>query len=371
MAYGIAGISGGVSTIAPVLGVAVSISQFAESAGNVVTLTVTGSTYSVGQVVYLIGLTSTNGSALNGSTVTLIAPTNSTTMTFNDPFLQGAQAASPETGTASGAGNLGTGLSITGDVLGHPQVEIFANGSASPDLIIDGGVITGTSGATIDFDTTVATGFNIADDSGGYTIQGSSTQVSLLSVGGIAFKAGNGHLLQWADFSTGTPVPDTSTGLLLGIGQINMGNGTYNVLIDVAAAYTSTTFSIAPQLNAGGIFVTSYNAFVPVTNSGASIGTTTIFTIPNNVNAQGLWRLTYFLSTHTAGSGSVTVTFSWTNGDTSVPQSATASVSLASTGNSESGVVSFYGLFNSNVTYSTTYAGTGSYSLFIRPEYLN
>lgn len=79
-----------------------AISFIQETAGNVVTLTVTGVNYlAAGHDVNLNGLTT--GVWLNGQTVTLIQPTNATTLTFVDPTSHGTQALHSETGAATEA----------------------------------------------------------------------------------------------------------------------------------------------------------------------------------------------------------------------------------------------------------------------------
>jgi hypothetical protein len=78
----------------------VTVSNISENAGNVVTLgVVANNLLQVGDTVLLSGLTV--GTWLNGQTVTLIAPTNSTTLTFNDPTSHGTQVSTAETGTAA------------------------------------------------------------------------------------------------------------------------------------------------------------------------------------------------------------------------------------------------------------------------------
>jgi hypothetical protein len=141
-------VSGRASYSPSLLSPTVSITNFSESAGNVVTLTVTGNTYVAGQTVYLQGMTlTTNGPGLNNTVVTLIAPTNATTMTFNDPFLQGADAGGAETGTVNGADNLGVGLTVTGDILLSDIARFYVNGVGTPAVVVDaGGDVTLNSG---------------------------------------------------------------------------------------------------------------------------------------------------------------------------------------------------------------------------------
>ena len=141
-------VSGRASYSPSLLSPTVSITNFSESAGNVVTLTVTGNTYLAGQTVYLQGMTlTTNGPGLNNTVVTLIAPTNATTMTFNDPFLQGADAGGTETGTVNGADNLGVGLTVTGDILFSDIARFYVNGVGTPAVVVDaGGDVTLNSG---------------------------------------------------------------------------------------------------------------------------------------------------------------------------------------------------------------------------------
>jgi hypothetical protein len=78
-----------------------TISNIAETAGNVVTLTVSASFFSTGQSVALAGLTT--GTWLNGHTVTLTSAT-STSLVFTDPTSHGLQASHAETGTATEVG---------------------------------------------------------------------------------------------------------------------------------------------------------------------------------------------------------------------------------------------------------------------------
>lgn len=78
---------------------AVTITGIAEDSGSVVTLTVDANPFITGQQVVLSGLSV--GTWLNGALVTLTSPTNSTTLTFDDPTLHGTQTFVVETGIAS------------------------------------------------------------------------------------------------------------------------------------------------------------------------------------------------------------------------------------------------------------------------------
>lgn len=80
------------------------VSTASESAGSVVTITCTGNVIPVGTTVMVGGFSTLTW--LNGQTVTLIAPTNSTTMTFVDATSHGTQ------------GSVGEGLAAIGFPLG-------------------------------------------------------------------------------------------------------------------------------------------------------------------------------------------------------------------------------------------------------------
>jgi hypothetical protein len=84
-----------------------AILTISETAGNVVTLTAATNYLGPGRVVQLNGLTT--GTWLNGHTVTLIQPTNATTLTFVDPTSHGLQTLHSETG----------GVTDTGTPIGH------------------------------------------------------------------------------------------------------------------------------------------------------------------------------------------------------------------------------------------------------------
>ena len=110
---------GGVN-ITPAAASPASITNVSESVGNVVTLTVTADTFSIGEYVFLSGLTAATW--LNGLTLQLISPTNSTTLTVNDPTLNGTFGPSAETGTA---------------VLVQTAFEIFTNSNTYPLVAVD------------------------------------------------------------------------------------------------------------------------------------------------------------------------------------------------------------------------------------------
>lgn len=84
-----------------------SITFIQETSGSVVTLTSAQNYLGPGRSVLLGGLTT--GTWLNGKTVTLIEPTNATTLTFVDPTSHGTQALHSETG----------GVTDTGTPIGH------------------------------------------------------------------------------------------------------------------------------------------------------------------------------------------------------------------------------------------------------------
>jgi hypothetical protein len=91
-----------------------TISNIAETAGNVVTLTVSAGQWQAGDRVNLSGLTT--GTWLNGQNLSLIAGTSSTSLVFNDPTMHGLQASHAETGTATELGGnvwtLGSSIKI-------------------------------------------------------------------------------------------------------------------------------------------------------------------------------------------------------------------------------------------------------------------
>lgn len=115
-----------------------TITNIAETSGNVVTLTTTGSIFVVGEQVALVGLTV--GTWLNGLTVTLIAPTNSTTLTFNDPTLHGTQSSAAETGTATQVlvanAYAGQSFTITGFTHGANNGTFYCVESTATGLVL-------------------------------------------------------------------------------------------------------------------------------------------------------------------------------------------------------------------------------------------
>ncbi len=96
----------------------------------------------------------------------------------------------------------------------------------------------------------------------------------------------------------------------------------------------------------------------------ASIGTTTIYTPPT----AGEYRVAYYLFTEVAGAGNVSVAISWTD-DIGGKSQAPAAMNLTA------------GTFQANtyyiragtaaISYTTTYAATGTYALYITLERLN
>jgi hypothetical protein len=76
-----------------------AITSASESAGNVVTLTVSTGPWTPGEQASLTGLT--GATWLNGLTVTLLAGTTSTSLIFHDPTAHGSYGPAGETGTAT------------------------------------------------------------------------------------------------------------------------------------------------------------------------------------------------------------------------------------------------------------------------------
>lgn len=103
-----------------------SITNIAETSGSVVTLTVSSSSFAVGQNIFLAGLTT--GTWLNAQTATLIAPTNATTLTFNDPTLNGTQASHSESGTVT------TGGLTAGSAFIDPTTAVLTPNTTAPFL---------------------------------------------------------------------------------------------------------------------------------------------------------------------------------------------------------------------------------------------
>lgn len=79
-------------------GIAQTISNITETAGNLVTLAVAAGCYGAGQSIKLSGLTT--GTWLNGQTVTLLAGSTNISLVFTDPTSHGVQASHADTGTA-------------------------------------------------------------------------------------------------------------------------------------------------------------------------------------------------------------------------------------------------------------------------------
>src|ERR1700676_4630903 len=84
----------------PTLNLSAPISNIVETSGSVVTLTVTGNTFSAGNAIVPVGLTT--GTWLNGRWGILSAGTNATTLVFTDTSGHGILASHSETGTATG-----------------------------------------------------------------------------------------------------------------------------------------------------------------------------------------------------------------------------------------------------------------------------
>src|SRR5579862_2260483 len=141
-----------------------NITNIAESAGSVVTLTLVGSTFSAGMVVEVSGFGSGKGDWLNGYCVTLLSG-NATACTFNDPTAHGTLASTATTGTPTltrvdslstlafiHSGSPGGGVSGTN---GNANTISFPNGTAatstlsqpSPVLNLSGNYWTGSASA--------------------------------------------------------------------------------------------------------------------------------------------------------------------------------------------------------------------------------
>lgn len=350
----------------------VVISDFAESAGNVVTLTVVANPYHIGDMVFLSGLITTNGSTLNFSTVALIAPTNATTMTFNDPFTQGAQAFGAETGTATGTGTLGPAIVVTGDILGNDIANFFANGGISPVLLVaPNGELVGASGAYLGLDVGgPAGGFILADDTGSVNIQGAANNFNG-TFNSIAFHTSGTSRLLFTNETAGSPLVDTSLGTLTGMNSINFSNsgGTQNTLVDCVSV-DSTTISILAVNTNGGIFTYSMILTADFTAQTVTLGPSTLFTVPATAAAQGMYRYSYSLATNGTGMGSATLTIGWT--DDVGARTTTAAILPLTAGGTTQGDIPIYATNTTNITYTvtSTAAGGASWNLRQRLEFL-
>jgi hypothetical protein len=107
------------------------ISNVSETAGNAVTLTISGGTFSVGQTVTLTGLTVATW--LNNQNVTLTGA-NATTLNFNDPTLHGVQSSTAETGRATLASPQNVLAFTRSGATGDSIVSVPAGSATSPGL---------------------------------------------------------------------------------------------------------------------------------------------------------------------------------------------------------------------------------------------
>jgi hypothetical protein len=147
-----------------------------------------------------------------------------------------------------------------------------------------------------------------------------------------------------------------SSGALLS-GTLVMGGGAGNA---------PTTSGAATQYNGqalAGNGLAAVVGYATAAGSGASISTANLVASA----PVGLYRVTAYLATSTAGSGNVVTTLGWTDAVGAKTSATPATLTLTS-GTFVTGSVFVQVAASQNITYATAWTGTGNYNLYVVAE---
>ena len=320
-----------------------TVTNIAETAGNVVTLTITGGNFVVGDIVTFTGMTAGFGDWLNGTNQTLTAA-SATSLTFTDSTAHGLLASHATSGQVTQA-NPNSLLTISHSGLGAAAVNMTASLVSGIALIFGGATTTGIG--------SVSNQLSLYSQSSRFNFYSGTPQLNLgLDMGskGFQFKPVDadtsmgilGH--HTAVVSTAAVVLGNSNALaglsgtqdLVRIGAYSVGS--LQSTATFSPAYGTGTFNalnIAPTINQAA--VTDTIAGVQVTGGNL---VTLVFADTTSTFTNGATTLTVAAVTNTAvnGSGNTIASYVRRTGITVVTNSAEAAVtnvvtlSMANTG---------------------------------------
>ncbi|GAC1632874.1 MAG: hypothetical protein NVS9B14_06740 [Candidatus Acidiferrum sp.] len=148
--------------------------------------------------------------------------------------------------------------------------------------------------------------------------------------------------------------------------------GTYKVSFSgTGVVATTQTVVVACVQGATGCGGAPVVATVALTAQTASIGTTTLYTVPTS--GAGMYRVSVDIICTTSGAaGTVGQTTGWNNGTTAASLTTASPLSLAATGELPAISGNFYAAAGQLITYSTTVTGGAGaqYAIRIKLEYL-
>jgi hypothetical protein len=127
-----------------------------------------------------------------------------------------------------------------------------------------------------------------------------------------------------------------------------------------------TTAGAAVQYNGqalAGNGLTAVVGYATAAGSGASITTANLVASA----PAGVYKITAYLATSTAGSGNVVTTLGWTD-SVGAKTSATPGTLTLTSGTFVQGSILVQVAASSNVTYATAWTGTGNYNIFVIAE---
>jgi hypothetical protein len=127
-----------------------------------------------------------------------------------------------------------------------------------------------------------------------------------------------------------------------------------------------TTAGAAVQYNGqalAGNGLTAVVGYATAAGSGASITTANLIASA----PAGVYKITAYLATSTAGSGNVVTTLGWTD-SVGAKTSATPGTLTLTSGTFVQGSILVQVAASSNLTYATAWTGTGNYNIFVIAE---
>lgn len=287
-----------------------TVTNVAETAGNVVTLTITGGNFQIGDVLTFTGLTTATW--LNGQNAT-VTTASSTSLTFTDPTGHGAQASHAETGQVTQA-NPFSALKIVhaGSALcqiGIPLIGAYGTNTYYPSIFF-GTDITSGFGMTSAGNPSIylASGSNVLNLISANVIQGAVAMNNNEKNVSLTSQAANGWIaVQNANPTTtlGTPLvslggiatvwtttnPITYIGVNIGTAYIN--SSSYTPAINWASSVNGSLIAtqITPTVNNTATYqqqaITSCS-IASATSATLTVATGTNFTAGSNLVVSGL-----------------------------------------------------------------------------------
>ena len=138
------------------------------------------------------------------------------------------------------------------------------------------------------------------------------------------------------------------------------------VVLGGGAGGAPTTSGAATQYNSqalAGNGLSAVTGYATASGSGASISTSNLVaTAP-----AGVYRISVYAATSTAGTGNVSFTLGWTDAVGAKTSSTPATLTLTS-GSFVNGSILVQVATSTNITYATTYTSTGNYNLYVIAE---